>query len=125
MQPGARGGILTPLSTSTSLISLLRSNNNNNNKHKPVGRPSCSLATTPYTIIAHLHANSNAGSAEKLYHKLLEAARVHRQNAETISWFVMRDIYDHRAFIVVERYVSESICAIHSLSTIYACTYKT
>lgn len=62
-----------------------------------------------YTITVHLYANDNADDIRKLKLKLIEASRVYSQDKETISWFVMQDIKDERAFTIVERYEQESV----------------
>lgn len=62
-----------------------------------------------YTIVVHLYAKDDAESIAKLSKKLIEASRVYSQDKETISWFVMRDINDPRAFTIVERYEQESV----------------
>ncbi|KAI9789391.1 MAG: hypothetical protein M1816_006051 [Peltula sp. TS41687] len=82
---------------------------------KPRSQSRCTLARTPYTLIASLHAKADGGgqSAELLYAKLLQAAEIYRQDPETIHWFVMRDISDPNAFTVVERYVAESSQQFH------------
>lgn len=62
-----------------------------------------------YTIVVHLHANDSAEDIEKLRGKLIEASQVYAKDQETISWFVMQDHQDPRAFTIVERYEQESV----------------
>lgn len=62
-----------------------------------------------YTIVVHLYAKEGAENIAKLNAKLIEASRVYSQDKETISWFVMQDVKDPRAFTIVERYEQESV----------------
>ena len=62
-----------------------------------------------YTLTVHLHANDDPASVEKIKLKLIEAARVYRQDKETVDWFVMQDVNDPRSFSVVERFEKESV----------------
>lgn len=62
-----------------------------------------------YTLSVHLYANDDAESIEKLRLKLIEAARIYRQDKETIDWLVMQDVHDPRAFTIVERFENESV----------------
>lgn len=67
-----------------------------------------------YTIVVHLYAKDDDESIAKLNAKLIEASRVYSQDKETISWFVMQDIKDRRAFTIVERYEQESVSLLPS-----------
>jgi hypothetical protein len=62
-----------------------------------------------YTITVHLYAKDSSECILKLHNKLIEASRVYSQDRETISWFVMQDMKDPRAFTIVERYEQESV----------------
>ena len=62
-----------------------------------------------YTIVVHLYAKDDPECIRKLSNKLVEASRVYSQDKETISWFVMQDTEDPRAFTIVERYEQESV----------------
>jgi hypothetical protein len=62
-----------------------------------------------YTIVVHLYAKADATSISKLKAKLAEASEVYSKDKETLSWFVMQDIKDERAFTIVERYEKESV----------------
>lgn len=62
-----------------------------------------------YTIVVHLYAKDSAESISKLHNKLAEASTVYSKDRETISWFVMQDHRDKRAFTIVERYEHESV----------------
>ena len=62
-----------------------------------------------YTIVVHLYANDSADSITRLHNKLLEASDVYCKDRETISWFVMQDHQDKRAFTIVERFEHESV----------------
>ncbi|CAM1500403.1 Fc.00g095650.m01.CDS01 [Cosmosporella sp. VM-42] len=66
-----------------------------------------------YTIVVHLYAKADEESIAKLSAKLIEASRVYSKDKETISWFVMQDIKDPRAFTIVERYEQESSQKYH------------
>ncbi|KAJ3232679.1 hypothetical protein HDU81_002781 [Chytriomyces hyalinus] len=66
-----------------------------------------------YTIVVHLHAKDDAESIAKLHEKLIEASQVYSKDRETISWFVMQDHVDKRAFTIVERYEHESSQQYH------------
>lgn len=61
-----------------------------------------------YTITVHLYANSHPDSVTKLKAKLIEAARIYRQDRETIDWLVMQDVHDPRVFTIVERFETEA-----------------
>lgn len=62
-----------------------------------------------YTLTVHMYAKDDAECIEKLKLKLIEAARVYRNDKETVDWFVMQDVHDPRAFTVVERFEQESV----------------
>ena len=62
-----------------------------------------------YTIVVHLYAKDSAETISKLHNKLVEASSVYSKDQETISWFVMQDHQDKRAFTIVERYEHESV----------------
>ncbi|KAM0800754.1 hypothetical protein BDR22DRAFT_232675 [Usnea florida] len=66
-----------------------------------------------YTIVVHLYAKDSAESISKLHNKLLEASDVYCKDRETISWFVMQDHQDKRAFTIVERFEHESSQKYH------------
>ncbi|KEY64536.1 hypothetical protein S7711_03602 [Stachybotrys chartarum IBT 7711] len=66
-----------------------------------------------YTITVHLYANSDPESIPKLKAKLIEASRVYVNDFETINWFVMQDVYDPRAFTIVERFENEASQKYH------------
>ncbi|KAL9134081.1 MAG: hypothetical protein Q9175_004743 [Cornicularia normoerica] len=66
-----------------------------------------------YTIIVHLYAKDSVESISKLHNKLVEASSVYSKDQETISWFVMQDHQDKRAFTIVERYEHESSQKYH------------
>lgn len=68
-----------------------------------------------YTIVVHLYAQDSAESITKLHNKLVEASEVYSKDRETISWFVMQDHQDKRAFTIVERYEHESVRSLSSL----------
>lgn len=63
-----------------------------------------------YTIVVHLYAKDDEECIAKLSAKLIEASRVYSKDKETLSWFVMQDTKDKRAFTIVERYEQESVC---------------
>ena len=70
-----------------------------------------------YTIVVHLYAKDSDEAISKLHSKLVEATNVYSKDQETISWFVMQDHQDKRAFTIVERFEQESVClSISSLS---------
>ena len=74
-----------------------------------------------YTIVVHLYANESIEDIEKLRAKLVEASQVYSKDKETLSWFVMQDHQDPRAFSIVERYEQESVrVRIFSYSNGYA-----
>lgn len=62
-----------------------------------------------YTIVVHLYAREGDENISRLSAKLIEASRVYSQDKETLSWFVMQDTKDPRAFTIVERYEQESV----------------
>jgi len=62
-----------------------------------------------YTIVVHLYAKADQESIDKLKAKLVEASGVYSKDKETLSWFVMQDTKDQRAFTIVERYEQESV----------------
>ncbi len=62
-----------------------------------------------YTLTVHLTAKSDPNCIEKLKSKLIEASRVYSQDKETLSWFVMQNVFDKREFTIVERYERESV----------------
>ena len=63
-----------------------------------------------HTIIVHLYARADASSIASLKAKLVEASRVYVRDTETLSWLVMQDHKDPRAFTIVERYEQASVC---------------
>ncbi|KAM6537831.1 hypothetical protein FALCPG4_003734 [Fusarium falciforme] len=71
------------------------------------------LSIMVYTIVVHLYAKDDQECIDKLSAKLIEASRVYSKDQETISWFVMQDIKDPRAFTIVERYEQESSQKYH------------
>ncbi|KAJ7701860.1 hypothetical protein B0H17DRAFT_924183 [Mycena rosella] len=66
-----------------------------------------------YTIVVHLYAKEGKDVEEKLRTKLAEASQVYSKDQETISWFVMQDHKDPRAWCIVERYEQESSQKYH------------
>ncbi|KAL5120831.1 hypothetical protein ACEQ8H_001312 [Pleosporales sp. CAS-2024a] len=66
-----------------------------------------------YTIVVHLYAKAEAEAISKLKAKLVQASQVYSKDEEMLSWFVMQDIKDERAFTIVERYVQESSQQYH------------
>jgi len=62
-----------------------------------------------YTIVVHLYANDSPEDIGKLKERLIEASQVYSKDKETISWFVMQDHIDPRAFTIVERYENEEV----------------
>lgn len=62
-----------------------------------------------YTLTVHLYCNTNPDSIPRLKAKLVEAARIYRQDRETVDWFVMQDTKDPRAFTIVERFETEAV----------------
>ncbi|KAJ7093903.1 hypothetical protein B0H15DRAFT_831171 [Mycena belliarum] len=66
-----------------------------------------------YTIVAHLYAKEGKDVEEQIRGKLVEASAVYLKDAGTISWFVMQDAKDPRAWSIIERYEKESSLEIH------------
>ncbi|ETS77539.1 hypothetical protein PFICI_11413 [Pestalotiopsis fici W106-1] len=66
-----------------------------------------------YTLTVHMYAKDDADCIERLKLKLIEAARIYRNDKETVDWFVMQDVHDPRAFTVVERFEQESSQKYH------------
>ncbi|KAH8677436.1 hypothetical protein BX600DRAFT_430784 [Xylariales sp. PMI_506] len=66
-----------------------------------------------YTLTVHLYAKDDPEAIEKIKLKLIEAARVYRNDKETVDWFVMQDVHDPRAFSIVERFEKESSQKYH------------
>lgn len=64
-----------------------------------------------YSLVVHLYAKDDPECISKLKAKLVEASGIYSQDKETVSWFVMQDHKDERAFTIVERYEQESVCA--------------
>lgn len=81
----------------------------NSNKHR---REKLRNQKMVYTIVVHLYAKDSADSISKLHNKLLEASAVYSKDRETVSWFVMQDHQDKRAFTIVERFEHESVCLL-------------
>lgn len=65
-----------------------------------------------YTIVVHLYAKDDPLTIKKVHNKLIEASQVYSKDKETISWFVMQDHKDPRAFTIVERYEHESVSSL-------------
>jgi quinol monooxygenase YgiN len=65
-----------------------------------------------YTLVCHLEAKDDE-SIEKIKRKLIEAARVYRQDKETVDWLVMQDVNAPRKFSIVERFAHESSQKYH------------
>jgi hypothetical protein len=74
--------------------------------YKQIPRPDFKMV---YTIVVHLYAKADAEAISKLKAKLVEASQVYSKDKETLSWFVMQDTKDERAFTIVERYLQESV----------------
>jgi quinol monooxygenase YgiN len=66
-----------------------------------------------YTITVHLYAKDDQDAIERLRVKLIEASTIYSRDKETIDWHVMQDMYDPRAFTIVERYEHESSQQYH------------
>ncbi|KAK4997198.1 hypothetical protein LTR66_003354 [Elasticomyces elasticus] len=66
-----------------------------------------------YTLVVHLYAKDDPECIKKLMAKLQEASQVYSNDKETLSWFVMQDTKDQRAFTIVERYEHESSQQYH------------
>jgi quinol monooxygenase YgiN len=62
-----------------------------------------------YTITVHLYTKDDPEAIRKVHDKLVEASAVYTKDQETLSWFVMQDHKDPRAFTIVERYEQESV----------------
>ena len=77
-----------------------------------------------YTIVVHLYAKDSAESISKLHNKLVEASDVYCKDRETISWFVMQDHQDKRAFTIVERFEHESVRRLLFLSLMLTAAFK-
>ncbi|KAJ3026954.1 UNVERIFIED_CONTAM: hypothetical protein HDU68_004742 [Siphonaria sp. JEL0065] len=73
-----------------------------------------------FTLIVHLYTKDDQEAIAKVATKLVEAAQVYSKDPETISWFVMQDHVDKRAFTIVERYERESSLQIHTANPFYA-----
>lgn len=65
-----------------------------------------------YTLTVHLYANDQPDSIERIKAKLIEASRVYSKDRETVSWFVMQDVHDPRAFTIVERFETEYVSSL-------------
>ena len=76
-----------------------------------------------YTIVVHLYAKGSDDSISKLHNKLVEASEVYSKDRETISWFVMQDHQDHRAFTIVERYEHESVRRLIFLPLVHSAAF--
>ena len=77
-----------------------------------------------YTIVVHLYAKDSAESISKLHNKLVEASDVYCKDRETISWFVMQDHQDKRAFTIVERFEHESVRCLLFPSLMLTAAFK-
>ncbi|KAH7145595.1 hypothetical protein B0J13DRAFT_407473, partial [Dactylonectria estremocensis] len=66
-----------------------------------------------YTIVVNLYSRPEEECINSLKAKLADASRVYSKDKETISWFVMQDHKDPRAFTIVERYAKEDSQKIH------------
>jgi len=71
-----------------------------------------------YTIVVHLYAKDDPQCISKLSNKLIEASQVYSKDKETVSWFVMQDHKDPRAFCIVERYEQESVSSMGDSYTV-------
>lgn len=56
-----------------------------------------------------MYAKDDPTAISKLKNKLIEASEVYSKDKETVSWLVMQDHKDPRAFTIVERYEKESV----------------
>ncbi|KAJ3348564.1 hypothetical protein HDU83_001246 [Entophlyctis luteolus] len=72
-----------------------------------------------HTLVVHLYTKDDAESIAKVYAKLVEASAVYLKDPETLSWYVMQDHQDKRAFTIVERYQQASSLAIHVANPFY------
>ena len=61
---------------------------------------------------------------ESSRHGLLKVSSMTEKDQETISWFVMRDQGDRRAFTIVERYEGEIVCGPLFLSCLLFTLHK-
>ncbi|KAJ7777952.1 hypothetical protein DFH07DRAFT_796793 [Mycena maculata] len=66
-----------------------------------------------YTVVAHLHAKEGADVEQKIRSTLTEASQVYSKDKETLSWLVMQDTKDPRAWCIIERYEQESSLEEH------------
>ncbi|KAI9352645.1 hypothetical protein BDR26DRAFT_197926 [Obelidium mucronatum] len=62
-----------------------------------------------FTLIVHLYTKDDPAVIASVAAKLAEASQIYMKDKGTISWFVMQDHVDKRAFTIVERYDQESI----------------
>ena len=62
-----------------------------------------------YTLTVHLYAKDEPECISRLKAKLIEASRIYSKDKETVEWLVMQDIYDPRAFTIVERFENEGV----------------
>ncbi|KAJ7718112.1 hypothetical protein DFH07DRAFT_860530 [Mycena maculata] len=67
-----------------------------------------------FTLVVHLYAKEGAEVEQKLRTKLTECSRVYSKDKETISWVVLQDDKDPRAWCLVERYVRQSSLKEHA-----------
>jgi len=72
-----------------------------------------------FTLIVHLYAKDDASSIQKLHDKLIEASGVYIKDQETLSWFVMHDPKDPRAFTIIERYEKDTSIQYHRANPYY------
>ncbi|KAJ7507377.1 hypothetical protein B0H11DRAFT_2219190 [Mycena galericulata] len=72
-----------------------------------------------HTAVVFLYAKEGSDVEEKLRAKLAEASQVYCKDKETISWFVMQDHKDPRAWGIVERYQQESSLKEHVSNPYY------
>ncbi|KAJ6591208.1 hypothetical protein DFH09DRAFT_1306831 [Mycena vulgaris] len=66
-----------------------------------------------YTVVVHLYAKEGKEVEEKLRNTLHEASQAYLKDQETLSWFVMQNRKDPRAWCIVERYEQESSLKYH------------
>ncbi|KAJ7701862.1 hypothetical protein B0H17DRAFT_1128079 [Mycena rosella] len=66
-----------------------------------------------YTFVVHLYAKEGKEVEEKIRAKLNEASQVYLKDEGTLSWFVMQDEKDPRAWCIVERYEQQSSVKNH------------
>jgi quinol monooxygenase YgiN len=62
-----------------------------------------------FTVVVQLYAKEGKDVEEKIRNKLNEASQIYCKDKETLSWFVMQDTKDPRAWCIVERYEQESV----------------